>query len=402
MTMKQHNRIGFTGAIVLVLSWLVAAQSHAGLFDATTAAPSQTTAAFGRTNSAIVTWQITSSSVLDANMTIKGVRGEFLTPSNAVLGVVNVPLPVRSVFLPKGVSVVTAFTESVIIPPYVLDSARAQGLTQIFYSRIFSATDVTNSITTSGSGLLTISIGSSSGGILSIGRQALSFDDGEVRRVVGKGARLQAQASLNAQGSGLLRAAWEIAEPPSTLGTPVYRLLQPVQQYFSGSQEVNLRSPLLPTRDGGTYLVRLRIVEPEPAFSSPEIAYAVEESVTTPAEALKVLAPTGVVRVDAQTRFEWQAVRNAKFYRLEIYNQDVLTLSGAQHTPRAATSGLNEAAPGRLVTGVVLPDTQTHTLLSAATRRHLQSGHRYVWLIQGIDGNGRVIAISAQGELIAP
>lgn len=401
MTIIMKKFISNLRCICLALIVLLTAgQANAALFDAVTVAPGQLTAALGRANSATVTWQITSSSIADINMTLEGVRGEFRTPGNVVLGVVTTPLPTRSLFVQKGTPLATVFTENVLIPAYVLDSARVRGLSQIYYARVFSAHDLTNNITQPGEGLVSIAIGSSSGGALSIGRLALSFENGDVRRVVGRDSRLYAKAALDVQGSGWLHAAWEIAETPTTQGEPVYRLLQPVQQYNTGSQEILLHSPPLPTQDSGIYLVRLRIDIPVPAMALPEIAYAVAEMGAEPVETLKVLSPTGLVRLGAPTWFEWQAIPGAKFYRLEIFTQELRVEHGAVGTKNESEVESGEVVPGKLVTGVVLPGQQLSTTFSSATRQHLQSGQRYFWQVHAIDINGRVTAISARGEII--
>jgi len=291
-------------------------------------------------------------------------------------------------------------SENVVIPAYMLDSARAQGLTQIYYSRTFTARDLASNVLAVLKAQIVFNIGGTAGGTLWISRLALSFEAGDVNRVIGSGSRLQARVAVDTQGSGLLRAVWEVAEPPSTQGEPVYRLLQSIQQLFTGNQSVTLRSPLLPSGDNGSYLVRLRVLQPETLLTQPEISYVVIDSGASKMTTLQALAPTGLTRIGPQTRFEWRAVPGAEHYRIEIYTQELRTQINTIDTTGKQDVETSELVPGHRVTGIVVPGSQLSTKLAALTRQHLQSGLHYFWQIQALDANGRVFATSDRGEII--
>ena len=77
--------------------------------------------------------------------------------------------------------------------------------------------------------------------------EILSFDNGSSVRILPRNNAIHAQAELGYNGTGLLQAVWEVADPASTSGTPVYRPLLQVREYLTLGDAKTLKSPPLPT-----------------------------------------------------------------------------------------------------------------------------------------------------------
>ncbi len=110
---------------------------------------------------------------------------------------------------------------------------------------------------------------------LSVLRLALRFEDGEVFRQVPRGSSLRALAEITTAGSGPLRATWELADPTSTSGPPVFRPLQLVARHLSAGGPTVIESPDLPTERQGLHLLRLRLSAPAVDFAVPVLRYQV-------------------------------------------------------------------------------------------------------------------------------
>ncbi len=110
---------------------------------------------------------------------------------------------------------------------------------------------------------------------LSVLRLALRFEDGEVFRLVPRGSSLGALAEITTAGSGPLRATWELADPASTSGAPVFRPLQLVARYLPAGGPTVIESPDLPTERQGLHLLRLRLLSPVGDFAGPVLRYQV-------------------------------------------------------------------------------------------------------------------------------
>jgi hypothetical protein len=157
------------------------------------------------------------------------------------------------------------FAEGVSIPAAVLAEAIAGGVNRLFYRRTF----------TDGSGSsLTISLpvnitGAGAAGF-AVNYIGLRFDDDSVRRLAAPRSPLRARAVIRFSGTGQLRAVWEVADPSSASGSPVFRPLRVVRRPLFGGRAVTVESPPLPTDRKGLHLVRLRVLEP--AFSEAPVA----------------------------------------------------------------------------------------------------------------------------------
>jgi hypothetical protein len=129
-----------------------------------------------------------------------------------------------------------------------------------------------------GAALVTVT---ASAATFSISRIALAFDELKPPAIVERGNETNVQAEISFSGNGLLKAVWEVAGPNPDGNNPQYRTLSNVNQYLVGRDTASLKGPRLPTESTGSYLVRLRVIEPIPAgFETPLASYNVIEKRT--------------------------------------------------------------------------------------------------------------------------
>lgn len=253
------------------VSWV-----HAAAFDTTQVTPSQRNVAVGRSATISLTWSMTSSGPsTGGTVTISSLSTdlEFLDGSGTPLGSALARSFSRTGTLPPlGAPLITTFSEPLLVPRYIIDKARSNGANQITVRRRFTATGIVAGTTLIS---MTLNITGSAGGSFAITRLALDFGSGEVSRVVTAGTKFKAYAQLTSSGTGLLRGVWEIADPSTTRGEPIFRPLLNVRQYLTASQRITLSSPDLPSNANGLYQVRFRITEPTIALSSPLVRYVV-------------------------------------------------------------------------------------------------------------------------------
>lgn len=250
-------------ACFTALLGLAAPLTVLGAVTSVTTAPAVERVAVARPTSVALTWSVTTNTV--GAVTITSASGEFRSPAGTVLGVVKQPLS-RTAAGPGSV----AIPEKFLIPADVVERARRDGHDHLLYHRSF--TDGTPA-----AGEIKLQIATATAAAFGITRLALGFDDGEPLRVVGRGAKLRAEAAVSHTGAGRLRGQWEIAGPNPDEIEPAWRVLVEVTQALTGADAATITSPALPTDQSGFYLVRLRVAEPEAAPDLPVVRYMVRQ-----------------------------------------------------------------------------------------------------------------------------
>lgn len=253
---------------------------------------------------------------------------------------------------------------------------------------------------------VTVKITGSGSAGLNIGRQALYFDDGSARRLLERDTPIHAFTRLSYNGSGLIKGVWELADPTSTFGEPVYRTLQVVRQFIAAGGEVVLRSPTLPSDLQGRYLVRFRIQEPV-AFDELNIEYFVSQPSASaePPITIELQQPADGVVLHQGQEFRWARDPQATAYQLELFPKgltDAPELPPEQLVdlgPQKKNPSTLEGAPAA---GALVPAKQTRLSLSALTQGHLESGHSYWWRVLAIGESGTVISQSRVREIRVP
>ena len=212
--------------------------------------------ALGGAAAVTVTWTLTAPPCLDIALA----GGRFETAQREFLGAAPAG---RATF--SG----TAINETLTVPAEIIALAAERGSPQVALVREFS--DPLFAVERSGRATFDVT----GTAIFDISRIALSFAGGEPFRLVSRESPLRALARINYSGSGLLQARWRIADPTSTLGSPVFRPIGIITQSLPGDGLATFISSDLPTDLDGTYVVTLAIDRPTPAFEAPEISYEV-------------------------------------------------------------------------------------------------------------------------------
>lgn len=212
-------------------------------------------------------------------------------------------------------------------------------------------------------------------------------DESSAAKVVAVDAALQAQLKVNYAGSGLLEGKWQVAEPGSTEGKPLYRTLAIVRQPLLKSQESQVQGPVLPTHRIGKYLLRFCVSETDQATVLAGGDSACPNPQLTVQAAYQVLERSGQVgeinirspqqqAVNKEAPFVWQAVAGAALYKLDIFE-----LQGDQQW---------------FITGALLPSASTQTTLTQLMQQKLTAGATYRWQVSAVNADGKLLARSQQ------
>lgn len=307
------------------------------------------------------------------------------------LGVVNTPLRLTVAAQQRG-SATSPFTisETINVPVSISRRAQSLGANQLYYVRDFTA----NGVTLRASYAIAIASFSpnssesiregsqESVSALGLNHIELQFTSGQKVEIVGANEALTARALINFDRAGRFDAVWEVATPSTTVGTPVYRSLNTVQQYFASGGQTRLESPLLPTKNIGVYRVRLRFTTPasEQPLAPITLSYQVVEKnkQAIPARTkttVSILSPAPNVVVENDTEFSWDELKGVLAYQIEVFtnaNPDTL----------------------RPLTGVQLKPNTTSATLTATVFNKLQLGQTYYWRVVAFDRQGNVMASS--------
>lgn len=394
MTLTPNKRLVTTAIVTALTS--TAANTEASV-TSVSATPTSQTVPFGQSSSRSLIWNVTDNSS-PGTSTVSSNGGTFrdVCITGTALGAISTPLSSS-----KPGSFGNTFhniSETVLVPSSVVIRAQQSGASAVFYERTFTPGFGGNT------GCERFDITSSAAAGFSISREALSFDNGAPVRVLEKKQPLRANAEINFNGSGMLQAQWEVADPTSSSGQPTFRSIGTVRQYLVGSDTQTISSPTLPTEISGLHLARLRITDPAPGFDMPVIRYFVADSRTAavrPAVPLGLTSPPNQMLFTGDTVFAWDTIPGARAYQLEIYAKprtagDTLPDLG---NSTAAAPVLPQTPP---VAGMIVTGAQTRTALSESARTHLVSGQNYLWRVLAIGTDGNVIGESAVREVRMP
>jgi len=309
--------------------------------------------------------------------TVTSLQATVSTPSGQVLQVFPLPLTVHLTGVPTS-SVQGSMPETFRLAPAAVAEAQRLGVNTLLLARTFSAGGPPYIVTAT----VTISLGGSASGPLSLSRVALHFDDRTLVRVLRQGESAVAIAELTYSGNGVFSGLWEVAAPPSTLGEPVFIPLGAASTNLTAGGITEVTSPALPSTIAGTYYVRFRVRSPVVSFQSLVLRYAVEQGPASPP--MVVTSPEAHATFKPDTRFSWQPAPGAIAYRLEFYTAD----AAPDYEPP--------------LSGEWLPAERRDSVLSALAQTHLAAGRSYRWRIVAFDGDGQVVGRSSLYEIRTP
>ena len=336
--------------------------------------PAQANVALNRSARVSVNWRLST----DAGPVVQSSGGVLDDGSNTLLTIdrpLSVPANRAGTNPATGLAVTQTVTlrETLTLPAAVLSRAFSQGTTRLFYTRQFSDSNGTLGIT------LVLNITGAGAAGFNINYLGLRFGDGTLRRLVEPGDTLQARATLRFSGAGQLQGVWEIADPSSASGTPVFRTLRVLRQPLFGGQSATVDSPSLPTDRAGLYRLRLRVTQPRLSRDVPVLQYYVRGESDPVVQRIELREPGEDVLLRTGTAFRWRPVTGASAYRLEIY-------------PLASVD--DSEAQGRPLTGMLVSGGRDSLAFSPLAWRRLQVGKQYQWRLIAIDETGRTIGRS--------
>ncbi|MFT5111705.1 MAG: hypothetical protein ACI8P9_001025, partial [Parasphingorhabdus sp.] len=231
----------------------------------------------------------------------------------------------------------------------------------VIYRRQF--TDAINTVTAQATFQL---LAAGSSGELFVPNLSLFFEDGSVQKVLRTGESLRAVAEITTQGIGLLQGFWEIAYPPSTLGSPIFTPLTFVQTQLAGSSVHRETSPILPVDTPGLYIVRFRLGDgtaDQNQARTATILYLVNGA--TSMQSITLLGPETGGSLNEKTLFEWRAIANANAYKLELFPWPRSIVDQLVQPGESVCSNLTqEERADQTMTGLFVDGDSTSTQLS--------------------------------------
>jgi hypothetical protein len=168
---------------------------------------------------------------------------------------------------------------------------------------------------------MTVNVMGGVGADLSVSRLHTTFENGAESCAIKPNENLIALTEVNAEGTGILRGAWQV-RTGNAYG--VFRTLKAVQFPVHAGQDITLKSPLLPTEKSGTIDVRFKLESPDVSFTEPVITCAVIGNDAVPVKPpvtgkiAVLITPPRFAPLTAATEISWQPVKDAKQYRVEI------------------------------------------------------------------------------------
>jgi len=376
MTTRLHTRlkqrVQRLALLLVAAGSLLAGSAQAAVTGASGSSATSLLVA-NRTNSFTIRWQVATTT----------------TRFSSAAGVANLatPLTLNGVFAPAS----EVSHENFVISGAQVQSWLDAGYNTIVIRRSFAdhsgapagGIDADVRFSLSSSGLRATRESS----VFAIQRLQLSFSNQTSLAVVEPDEELFGYLDVDFSGTGVLEGYWQLAEPGGAEAAPLFRTLKLERQALSSLQHVRLPSPRLPTDKAGKYLLRFCVIDRNAtdgsAFACPDegkvvtVAYQVLATSPSPVEEMKLTADTQPV--GPTTLLHWSAVDRAVVYQLQIFQ----------------TAGSN--AP-TFVTGMLLPNSTPSATLSTLVLDKLNAHRRYLWRINALDSQGRVIG---QSELIA-
>lgn len=385
--------------IYCMLFVLAPLNALATFIPTSTGTPSSRNVALDRGASVNITWRFTITGATSPATQVSS--GSYSIVSSIPTITVSKPLlqSFPSTPFPTNRTVIVA--EAIFIPQNILYQIYKSGSTSFIIRRTFtddtpaSSGPVDVSLTLTGSG--------ASG--FAINTVSLRFDDNSARRVVPRSSTLGVAVKMNYTGAGMCEAVWEIAEPTSTFGQPVFRPIYWIRQYQGGGGgETRITGPSLPTAQTGLHLIRLRFTAPMTEFSPPTIKYYVYDKGKRPRLAvddLQLISPGAATSIGANTQFQWQRITGASSYRVEFYAEKTNPMT-AQLPSMESDNKAQTTIDEPLVSGIMVPGDKQSVTLPITAKKKLIQGRWYYWRVAAFDKNGARIAVSDPRKILMP
>ncbi len=377
------------GALRLWINFPYVPPPPVSTIDVTTS-PIRSRVALGRSAMIPVSWMITGIPASAFGTQAVSTGGTFVSPDNLILKTYAQGLS-RRITGPR-----LTFSESVLVSGGLIYEAHKRGYARFSFRRTFAVG--ADSIEAG----IDIDITGGAGGAFAVSRLSLGFEDWSPLKFINEGGKVQVAADIAYSGSGLLSAAWELADPLTTVGSPAYRTIKSENLFLAGQGRTRIEGPPLPTDAAGLYLVRLRLVNPPPAGEIPVVRYFVNPvaprkampAPTSQPQPIRISLPSTGFKFIPGTTLDWDAIPGSRAYQVEIYRKEF----GAT----AISHNLLPPGTSNLVAGMVVPGDQTKAALSSMSGKRLKPNQAYLWRILAIGEGGQVIGASHIEEFRTP
>jgi hypothetical protein len=368
--------------------------------ESVTVSPATVNAPFNRPGTLTLRWTVTAGTASPAPVLAQSSALQIHAPDGRVLG--QVPRLLQGTVPPGGSALLT---ETIQLPRSLLQSLyaardpRGDPFPYFELRRTFSGT-VTTVVSSAANLYLT---GGGGSGEFDLTRLALHFEDQSTVALVPQGDPLRAVLEIQFAGSGQLAGHWEIADPSSTAGMPIFRPLRLERSALVGAQTVRILGPELPTAVEGTYLLRFLVTSPRTDFEPVVIRYLVtaRRAQERPPRTLRIEEPRAGALLDRETIFAWRPDHGAAAYQLEIFRRPQ-TLDGMLPVLGGPVVSAPLTVDEPPVAGMQLPGDQHSTLLSALALQRLEPGRGYWWRVRAFGADGSVLGESALQEIWTP
>lgn len=281
---------------------------------------------------------------------------------------------------PLTVPAANSLSETITISAAQVNAWQSKGYQQVVLRRNFvigrNSQSVVFRLSIQGSGLENIRTLSE----FAIQRLQLRFENQTPLTLVQLNNAPSLWLDVHYSGTGVLEGRWQIAEPGSTQGRPVYRTLKLEKRNLANNQYTRLTSPRLPANRVGKYLVRFCLTNRDDTLSRQactdangivEAAYQVIAA--SPTVSVINTSPTSALLTET-TELSWTEVPNTAVYQLQIFQP----IEG------------NMAFVG----GMLLPSSTYTSTLAPSLMQKLTKGQSYHWQINALGTQGEQIGKS--------
>ncbi len=386
--------------LVLILSSVFVSETALAQLTGASATPPRSKLVGSANNIVNVTWRVSTAPAHRSG--VVSAFGNFVNPTTG-----EILQRVDTLFDASGAGPYV-LRETRPIPADLVRTWINRGITRVVYERSFndpatgSSTSASVVLSLSSSSLRALRDGAPSE--LVVASLRLEFDSGNNAAIVNLDDDLRATLTVQYTGTGILRGRWQIAEPESSEGIPLYRTLEIVNRNLVSNQRSTLRSPKLPVGRGGRYLLRFCVTNqvsdlPSGDAQCPNAALVADGIYNVQgAEHLAVAPIMGISpnrqNAGAGTPFSWRSLAGTKVYQLQVFS--LAPADASLPASRVESDGVEP----RFITGMLLNGETTAAPLSELAQSKLVPGQRYLWRITAHDESGRLIGQSAEASFV--
>ena len=240
-----------------------------------------------------------------------------------------------------------------------------------------------------------------------IARISLSFGKGREVRIIPRGDSLTALAEIIVTGAGSVHGTWEVAGPLGPQDRNVfYGTVGEIEEGSSG-ESLLLESPALPSRETGSYAVRLSVAMDDRKRKIKVIKYFVGERPsrdllsgrTEVPEVLASVNPPPEKKVTTSSILSWDPVPGSLAYQVELFDKTGDEQGIAASRVNACIIRLSSSLNRPPLVGLMVPAYRTETSIGElSVGVSLTEENTYLWRVVAMDRDGKTLCESPLRE----